>query len=88
MQSNEYVIFDKITWFRQDIRIEIIALFVKIWENDEIRVPWPLSLCEIVKGLEQVVSQRHCGSASFVENLIHAVKGRTVLLSLYLHWTW
>ncbi len=42
MQSDEYVMLDEITRFRQDIRIEIIALFVKVWENGEIRVPLTL----------------------------------------------
>ncbi len=46
MQSDEYVILDKITRFRQDIQmsaiIKIITLFVKVWENDEIRVPLTL----------------------------------------------
>ncbi len=78
---------DKITRFRQDIRIEIVALFINVSENDDIWAPWYLSLwnCAHEWSLEQVVSQRYCGSASFVENLIHAVKGRNVLLSLYLH---
>ncbi len=48
MQIDEYVILDKITRFRQDIRIEIVALFVKVWENDEICAPWYLSVCGIV----------------------------------------
>ncbi len=48
MQTDEYVILDKITRFRQDIQmsgiIKIIALFVKVWENDDVCAPWPLSL--------------------------------------------
>ncbi len=40
MQSNEYVILDKITRFRQDIRIEKVALFIKVSENDDIYAPW------------------------------------------------
>ncbi len=52
MQIDDYVILDKITRFRQDIQmsaiIKIIALFVKVWENDEIRAPWYLSACGIV----------------------------------------
>ncbi len=47
MQTDEYVMLDKITRFRQDIQmstsIKIIALFVKVSENDKIRAPWPLS---------------------------------------------
>ncbi len=46
MQTDEYVILDKITRFRQDIQmsaiIKIITLFVKVWENDEIRAPLTL----------------------------------------------
>ncbi len=43
MQIDEYVILDKITRFRQDIQmsaiIKIVALFVKVWENDDICAP-------------------------------------------------
>ncbi len=46
MQTDEYVMLDKITGFRQDIQmsaiIKIITLFVKVWENDKIRVPLTL----------------------------------------------
>ncbi len=46
MQTDEYVILDKITRFRQDIQvstiIKTITLFVKVWENGEIRVPLTL----------------------------------------------
>ncbi len=47
MQTDEYVILDKINRFRQDIQIEIVALFIKFSENNDIRAPWPLSLCGI-----------------------------------------
>ncbi len=39
MQTDEYVILDKITRFRQDIRIEIVVLFIKVSENDDICAP-------------------------------------------------
>ncbi len=65
MQTDEYVMLDKITRFRQDITmsaiIKIITLFVKVWENDEIRPPWPLSLCgiaptkEVLKSVNDIV---------------------------------
>ncbi len=46
MQTDEYVTLDKITRFRQDIQMsaitKIIALFVRVWEYDEIRVPLTL----------------------------------------------
>ncbi len=46
MQTDEYVILDKITRFRQDIQmstnIKIIKLFVNVWENIKICVPLTL----------------------------------------------
>ncbi len=40
MQTDEYVMLDKITRFRQDIQIsaiiKIVALLIKVWENDDI----------------------------------------------------
>ncbi len=51
MQTDEYVILDKITRFRQDIQmsaiIKIIALFVKVSENDDTCAPWHLYPCGI-----------------------------------------
>ncbi len=39
MQTDEYVILDKITRFRQDIQISVISkivpMFVKVWQNNE-----------------------------------------------------
>ncbi len=40
MQTDEYVILDKIARFRQDIRVETVALFIKVSENDDICAPW------------------------------------------------
>ncbi len=38
MQTDEYVILDKITRFRQDIQIsgisKIVPMFVKVWQNN------------------------------------------------------
>ncbi len=39
MQTDEYVILDKITRFRQDSRSEIVALVIKFSENNDIRAP-------------------------------------------------
>ncbi len=59
LETRQYVIPNKITRFRQDIQmsaiIKIIALFVKVWENGEIRAPWPLSLCGIVPTKEVLI---------------------------------
>ncbi len=39
IQTDEYVILDKITRFRQDIQISVISkivpMFVKVWQNNE-----------------------------------------------------
>ncbi len=62
MQTDEYVILDKITRFRQDNQMssisKIVLLFVKVWENNEDHTLLSLSLCCIVPTSE-VVSQRH-----------------------------
>ncbi len=43
MKTDEYVILDKITKFRQDIQMsaisKIVLLFVKVWENNEDHIP-------------------------------------------------
>ncbi len=44
VQTDEYVILDKITRFRQDIEISVtskfVPMFVKVWQNNEDHIPW------------------------------------------------
>ncbi len=72
MQTDEYVMLDKITRFRQDSRSEIVALFIKFSEKKRHLHPLtlvPLWNCAHERSLARVVSQRYCGSASCLENL-------------------